>query len=154
MTSSATLEVRPSTVGVDCNPGRHQAFAGRGLFHIKSSASRIHSAAAIAMARAMHWRRASVAHCSSVTEFPLSQDEVDYAALSRTGTTGALGKLTEELKVRISYPTLDGLRRLAAEHDMPLAEYVRMKLDCDVHGADHVANVMADRVRRVAGTGA
>lgn len=83
----------------------------------------------------------------------MSDMSMQVPMMSRSGTSSALGKLTEELKIRLSYATMEGLRRNAAEHDMPLAEYVRIKLDCDVHGADQVANVAVERIRRVAGTG-
>lgn len=74
--------------------------------------------------------------------------------LSRTGASSTLGKLNAELpKQRISMDTLDGLQALETKVGMPLAEYVRTVLDCHVHGADHVAMMAAERVRRVAGMG-
>ena len=73
--------------------------------------------------------------------------------LSRTGTSSPMGKLTEELKIRMSFPTMEVLRRMAHEHNLPLAEFVRLKLDCEAFGADHVASVAAEHIRRVAGKG-
>jgi hypothetical protein len=70
--------------------------------------------------------------------------------LSRSGTTGSFGKLTAELpKMRLSEDTLEGLRRLSHDEDLPLAEYVRTLLDVHVHGEQHVATVAAQRVLRV-----
>jgi len=76
-------------------------------------------------------------------------------ALSRTGATGAFGKLTAELpKMRLAEETMEGLRRLSHDEDIPLAEYVRTLLDAHVHGEEHVAKVAAQRVLRVVRKGA
>lgn len=75
----------------------------------------------------------------------------DEIELSRTGYTGALGtKLLGELpKQRIHLDTQIELQRLAAEAGIPLAEYVRLLLDTHVFGVDAVANMAAERIRRV-----
>lgn len=68
------------------------------------------------------------------------------------GTTSALGKLDDTLeRVRISSETKAGLQLRAAQCGMPLAEYVRRVLDCHVFGAEHVASVEAERIRRIGG---
>lgn len=74
------------------------------------------------------------------------------SSFQRTGTSSPLGKLDAELpKQRISSETLGRLQLLAAESGMSLAEFVRLVLDGRAWGAAHVANVHAERVRRVVG---
>jgi hypothetical protein len=78
----------------------------------------------------------------------------DFPLESRTGTTNVLGKLVGELpKQRISLDTLETLQRKAADVEMSLAEYVRTLLDCHCFGEEHIANLQAERVRRVVGMG-
>ena len=75
-------------------------------------------------------------------------------AFSRNGSTSPLGKLDGELpKQRISSQTLAELQRQAAEHGMPLAEFVRLLLDLRAFGADTLKKMHQERVDRVAGTG-
>lgn len=53
--------------------------------------------------------------------------------------------------MRISVETLVGLQHRAADCNMSLSEYVRMRLDVAVWGEEHVANLAAERVRKVVG---
>jgi hypothetical protein len=58
--------------------------------------------------------------------------------------------LTDEMpKIRMSDETMLILRRKAAAAHMNLTEYVRMRLDIFAFGEDHIANLCADRARRV-----
>jgi hypothetical protein len=77
----------------------------------------------------------------------------EFPIESRTGTTSVLGKLMGELpKQRMSLETLEMLQRKASAVDMTLAEYVRTLLDCHCFGEEHIANLQAERIRRVVGT--
>ena len=74
------------------------------------------------------------------------------ASMSRTGVSGNLGKLDDYLeKMRISGDTKQQLTIQAAQVGMPLCEYIRMLLDCKAWGVEHVANMAAERIRRVGG---
>jgi len=82
-------------------------------------------------------------------------DMDDLPLESRLSTTSVLGKLDGEInKMKISFDTQVGLQRMAAEAAMSMNEYVRMVLDCHVHGVDHIANLAAQRIRLVVGKGA
>ena len=84
----------------------------------------------------------------------LVDDDADQGLfMSRSGSSSPFGKLTEELKLRISFPTAEGLKERAALFGMGVGEYVRTLVDCDVHGIEKVASIAADRVRQVAGKG-
>lgn len=75
-------------------------------------------------------------------------------SFSRNGSTSPLGKLDGELpKQRISSQTLAELQRQASEHDMPLAEFIRMVLDLRAFGADTLKKMHSSRIERVAGIG-
>ena len=74
--------------------------------------------------------------------------------LSRSGSTSPLGKLDDELpKQRISSLTKSELQRQANECDMPLAEYIRVKLDVIAFGPDMVRRMHRERADLVVGMG-
>lgn len=73
--------------------------------------------------------------------------------LSRSAGTHPMGKLIALGNINVAEPTRDGLRRLAADAGVPLSEFVRVLLETRVHGAEHVAIVAGDRIRRIAGIG-
>lgn len=75
-------------------------------------------------------------------------------ALSRTGNSRPLGKLTAEFpKFKAPEETHDGAEQLAREAGMTLAEWVRTLVMIRVHGLDMMAKVQADRLAVVAGMG-
>jgi hypothetical protein len=77
-------------------------------------------------------------------------DVEDLPLLSRRGFSHPLGKMDAELgKVRMHSETVLALQVKAAEHGMPLSEFVRIVLECVVYGAESTASVSADRIRRV-----
>ena len=51
--------------------------------------------------------------------------------------------------MRLSYPTMEGLRRLSHEEDVCITEYVRRVLDTHVHGAETMATIAAEPYLRV-----
>jgi hypothetical protein len=74
----------------------------------------------------------------------------DLPLLARNGIGHPLGKMTAELgRVRMNEETLLALQAKAVEHGMTLSEYVRVVLECAVFGADVMASIAADRIRRV-----
>lgn len=76
----------------------------------------------------------------------------DDTAFQRTGNSNPLGKLdAENPKFRIGSETLARLQLKASEAGMTLAEFERTVLEAVAFGADHVANVHAERIRRVVG---
>lgn len=81
----------------------------------------------------------------------LDLDQPDSSeAFSRTGYTSPLGKLTSEIeRFKVSDATFDRLRSMAAEADMPMAEFLRYVLDGHAFGFEHVARMAADRILRI-----
>lgn len=78
----------------------------------------------------------------------------DEVLFQRTGSTNPLGVLDDELpKIRIGSETLARLRLIAAQEGMSVSEFVRLHLECKAFGVDVVANVSANRIRRVGGNG-
>jgi hypothetical protein len=78
----------------------------------------------------------------------------DFPLESRTGSTNLLGKLDAELpKMRMTLETLQVLQRKAAAADLTLAEYVRMVLDVNAWGEQHIASLAAARIRQVVSMG-
>lgn len=74
----------------------------------------------------------------------------DAIPLESRTTIGAFDNLTDEMpKIRMSDETMLVLRRKAAATHMSLSEYVRMRLDIFAFGEDHIANLCAERARRV-----
>ena len=70
--------------------------------------------------------------------------------LSRSGMSHPRGKLDAELgKVRMHSETVAVLQVMAAQQGMSLSEFVRIHLDCVAWGAEAVATMAADRIRRV-----
>jgi hypothetical protein len=73
--------------------------------------------------------------------------------MARGRTSGTLGKLTAEVKVRVDDETKDELDRLAFEAGMGLAEFLRELVMIRVYGRDHVARLHRTRLSLVAGIG-
>jgi hypothetical protein len=74
----------------------------------------------------------------------------ELSLLSRGGFTSHRGKLDSELpRVRCHSETVAMLQLRAAEHGVPLSEFVRLVLECVAFGTDAVANSEAERIRRV-----
>jgi hypothetical protein len=70
--------------------------------------------------------------------------------LSRSGFSHPRGKMDSFLpKVRIHAETVAVLQLRAAEHGMPMSEFVRIVLECVAFGTDDTASVQADRIRQV-----
>jgi hypothetical protein len=65
--------------------------------------------------------------------------------------SGALGKLTAEIKVRVDDDTKDELDRIAFDAGMGLSEFLRELVMIRVYGRDHVARLHAARLTLVAG---
>lgn len=73
--------------------------------------------------------------------------------MARGRTSGTLGKLTAEIKVRVDDETKDELDRLAFDAGMGLAEFLRELLMIRIYGRDHVARLHRSRLAMVAGIG-
>lgn len=74
------------------------------------------------------------------------------AVLSRSGRSGHPifdGALDTELKMRFDSDVLDELRRQAVAMGMNTSAYIRLVLRVKAFGEDHVASVVAERVRSV-----
>lgn len=69
------------------------------------------------------------------------------------GSSHPMGKLTREIKVRVSEATAEGLERLANDVGMGLSEAIREILDVRVHGRAVVLNLHKDRLLSVIGIG-
>lgn len=76
------------------------------------------------------------------------------ATFQRTGTTNPLGVFDDELpKIRINSETLARARMLAAQEGLSVSEWVRLHVETRVWGVETLANMHAERVRRVGGNG-
>jgi hypothetical protein len=74
-------------------------------------------------------------------------------SLSRSGVTSPLGKLSAEIKVRVSESTRDELEQQARTAGMGLSEFLREILLIRAHGIDMVRSLYETRLALVAGTG-
>lgn len=74
-------------------------------------------------------------------------------ALSRSGSTSPLGKLSYETKVRVAERVGEELERQARELGLGTTEYIREILTIKALGYDHVRNLYQARLEMVAGTG-
>lgn len=70
------------------------------------------------------------------------------SSFSRSGASNPRGKLVS-VKLGLAEETLAAVERGSREFDMPVSEYLRIIVEGHVHGADDVARVAADRIRRV-----
>lgn len=73
--------------------------------------------------------------------------------LSRSGSSSTLGKLSAEIKTRVSEETHEALEHEARAAGMSLSEFVRELLLIRAHGIDMVRSLYADRLKLVAGIG-
>ncbi len=71
---------------------------------------------------------------------------------ARGPTSDIFGKLdTAVPEVRINSDALEILRRKAADNQMTLSEWIRIRLYVDAMGLDHVLSVNEARIRRASG---
>jgi len=74
-------------------------------------------------------------------------------ALSRSGATSPLGKLSFETKVRVAEQVGEELERQARDLGLSLAEYIRDILTVKALGVDTVRKLYESRLNMVAGIG-
>lgn len=76
----------------------------------------------------------------------------DFAVFARSGHTNQLGKLTRDVG-HLVLPEDVGqiIAERAHEEGMPIIEYVRLLCAISAFGADHIAKIHAERLRRMAG---
>lgn len=73
-------------------------------------------------------------------------------SLSRSGTTGPMGKLSAQISAfRVPEETRDELERQARDAGLGLSEYIREVLMIRAHGLDMVRSLYDRRLRMVAG---
>ena len=76
---------------------------------------------------------------------------MNFPCLSRSGTSSPLGKLTAIQRLRLSEPTDQRLREIAASEGVPVGEFLRVLVEVRVHGVEHAQRIAAAQIRRVAG---
>jgi len=75
------------------------------------------------------------------------------ASFARSGESSPLGKLSTEVKVRLSEETGELLKKQAQALGMGMSEYLREVLIIKAHGYDYMRKVYQARLDQVAGTG-
>lgn len=71
--------------------------------------------------------------------------------MARTGTSSALGKLTEEARTKIDVETKERLLRAAGEAGMSESEFLRELILIRIRGFDYVTRIHKERMCLVAG---
>ncbi|KVP90726.1 hypothetical protein WJ95_09485 [Burkholderia ubonensis] len=72
--------------------------------------------------------------------------------MARPRSSNVLGKLTENIQIRIDADTRDELDRLAGDIGISLAEFIRDLLMIRAYGQDHMCRLHKTRTAAVAGT--
>jgi hypothetical protein len=76
-------------------------------------------------------------------------EEAGDPQFARSPTSDIFGKLDDEMPpIRINADALLALKRKAADNDMPLSEWVRLRLYVDAFGLEHVLMLQENRTRR------
>lgn len=79
----------------------------------------------------------------------MSQDQVSFA---RSGSSHPLGKFDTTLpETACHQPLVDKLRVLASEAGVSVSEFIRTTMEVRAWGAEHVASLETQRIRRIAG---
>lgn len=73
--------------------------------------------------------------------------------IEKENAMSMFGKMTEEVKTRVSFATKQELIRLAHDAQMSEAEYIRTILMIHVHGQDDVTRLQQERINKVANRG-
>lgn len=77
----------------------------------------------------------------------------DSEQFSRSGAASPFGKLSSEVKSRISEDEKDDLLREARRCGMSESEWVRTIIRVRLYGVDHVSRMHSAQIEMVAGTG-
>lgn len=98
-------------------------------------------------------RRLAIVEAAKV-QLPPTDFWHSFATFQRTGVTNPLGSYDDELpKIRINSETLARARMLAAQEGLSVSEWIRLHVETRVWGVETLANMHAERVRRVGGNG-